>query len=44
LTVKYTLKKKNGHLIYHNFPLQGIPKDIKIGIFGVQINHLATLL
>jgi hypothetical protein len=26
-----------------NFPFQGLPRDTKIGIFGMQIYKLATL-
>jgi hypothetical protein len=34
----------NGHKIYQHFPFQGPPKFTKIGIFGLKINHLATLV
>jgi hypothetical protein len=34
MTIKYT----------KNFPFQGPPKYTQIGIFGLKINHLATLL
>jgi hypothetical protein len=27
-----------------HFPIQGPPKFIPIGIFGLEINHLATLI
>jgi hypothetical protein len=33
----------NGHKIYQHFPFQGPPKCIQMGIFGMKINHLATL-
>jgi hypothetical protein len=29
--------------INQNFPLQGLPKMLKIGSFGTKIYHLATL-
>jgi hypothetical protein len=29
--------------MYHNFPFQGLPKYIKVGIFGLKKYHLATL-
>jgi hypothetical protein len=47
ISTKYTKQPKklpNGPKIYHNFPFQDPQKCIKIGIFGQQINHLATLL
>jgi hypothetical protein len=34
----------NGHKIYQHFPFKGPPKYTKIGIFGLKINHLATLV
>jgi hypothetical protein len=34
----------NGHKIYQHFPFQGPPKFIQIGIFGLKINHLATVI
>jgi hypothetical protein len=34
---------KNDHEIYQKFPLQGLLNYTKVGIFGMQINHLATL-
>jgi hypothetical protein len=39
-SIKYT----NGHKIYQHFLFQGPPKFTQIGIFGLKINHLATLL
>jgi hypothetical protein len=33
----------HGHKIYQDFPLQDPPKITNIGIFGMKINHLATL-
>jgi hypothetical protein len=33
----------NGHKIYQKFPFQGPLKFTQIGIFGLKINHLATL-
>jgi hypothetical protein len=33
----------NSHKIYILFPLQVPPKYTQIGIFGMKINHLATL-
>jgi hypothetical protein len=29
--------------MYQHFPFQGAPKYTQIGIFGLKINHLATL-
>jgi hypothetical protein len=29
--------------MYNNFPFQGLANYIKLGIFGVQMHHLATL-
>jgi hypothetical protein len=34
----------NGHKIYQHFPFEGHPKFNLIAIFGLEINHLATLL
>jgi hypothetical protein len=34
----------NGQKIYQHFPPQGPPKFTQIRIFGLEINHLATLL
>jgi hypothetical protein len=34
----------NGHTIYQHVPFQGPPKYTQIGIFGMQIFHLATLM
>jgi hypothetical protein len=34
----------NGHKIYQHFPIEGPPKFTQIGILGLKINHLATLL
>jgi hypothetical protein len=33
----------NGHEIYQHFPFQGPPKCTEIGIYGLKLNHLATL-
>jgi hypothetical protein len=33
----------NGHKIHQHFPFQDSPKYSQIGIFGMKINHLATL-
>jgi hypothetical protein len=30
--------------MYQHFPLQGPPKFTQIRIFGLKINHLATLM
>jgi hypothetical protein len=38
----YTLP--NGHKIYQYLPLQDPPKFIQIGIFGLKIYHLVTLI
>jgi hypothetical protein len=32
-----------GHKTNQHFPIQGPPKFTQIGIFGLKINHLATL-
>jgi hypothetical protein len=34
----------NGHEIEQKCPFHGLPKCTQIGIFGVKIYHLATLL
>jgi hypothetical protein len=34
----------NNHKIYHNLPFPGHQKYTKIGIFGMKIYHLVTLL
>jgi hypothetical protein len=34
----------NGHKTYQHSPFQGPPKFTMIGISGMKINHLATLL
>jgi hypothetical protein len=36
--------EKNGHKIYQHLPLQDPPKFTQIGIFGLKICHLATLM
>jgi hypothetical protein len=42
--LKYTkLKPIKRQLNMPNFPFSGLPKYTKIGIFGMQIYHLATL-
>jgi hypothetical protein len=33
-----------GRKIYQHFPFQGPPKHTQIGIFGLKINHMATLM
>jgi hypothetical protein len=33
----------DGQKIYPNFPIKGTPKITQIGIFGLKINHLATM-
>jgi hypothetical protein len=41
----FTLGKgPNGHKIYHHLSLQDTPKFTQIGIFGLKIHHLATLV
>jgi hypothetical protein len=40
---KKTQKVPNGHKISPHFPIKGPPKFTQIGIFGLKINHLATL-
>jgi hypothetical protein len=47
LAINYTKWPQNipnGHKIYEHFPFQGPPKFTQIGILGMKINHLATLL
>jgi hypothetical protein len=34
----------NGHKIYQHIQFHGPPKYTQIGIFGLKINHLATLV
>jgi hypothetical protein len=46
LTTKYTKWPRNlpnEHKIYKHFLVGGPPKYTKFGIFGMKINHLATL-
>jgi hypothetical protein len=38
------LNISKGHKIYQHFPFQGPPNCTQIGIFGMKINHLATLV
>jgi hypothetical protein len=42
--IKWPQNIPNGHKIYQRLPLQDSPKLIQIGIFGLKICHLATLL
>jgi hypothetical protein len=47
MTTKFTKwpqNTPNDHNIYHCFPFQGPLKCTRIGIFGIQLFHLATLL
>jgi hypothetical protein len=37
-------KIPNDHELHQDFPCQGPPKYSQIGIFGLKIYHLATLL
>jgi hypothetical protein len=37
------LNTTDGHKIQQHFPIYGTPKFTEIGIFGLKINHLATL-
>jgi hypothetical protein len=41
---KWPLNIPHGHKIYQHFPFQCSPKFTQIGIFGLKLNHLATLL
>jgi hypothetical protein len=41
---KWSQNIPNGHKIYQHFPNHGPPKLTQISIFGLKINHLATLL
>jgi hypothetical protein len=40
---KWSENIPNGHKIYRHFQLQDPPKLTQIGIFGLKMNHLATL-
>jgi hypothetical protein len=40
---KLQLKYQNAHEIHIKFPSHGLQKYPEIGIFGIRINHLATL-
>jgi hypothetical protein len=40
---KWPRSIQNGHKIYQHFSLQGYPKYTKRRIFGMKIDHLATL-
>jgi hypothetical protein len=42
--IKWPQNIQNVHKLYQNFPFQGPPRYIKIGIVGMKINHLATLV
>jgi hypothetical protein len=47
MIIKYPKCPKNipnDHKIYQHFPIQGPPKFEQIGIFGLKINQLATLM
>jgi hypothetical protein len=47
IAIKYTKWSKNiknCRFIYQHFPFQGPPIYTQIGIFGIKINHLATLV
>jgi hypothetical protein len=47
MVTKYAKWPKNipkGHRTYQHFPWQDPPKFTQVGIFGLKINHLATLL
>jgi hypothetical protein len=49
MTIKHTKlphqkHRPNSYKIYQNIPLQGPAKLKQIGIFGLQIYHLATLV
>jgi hypothetical protein len=40
---KWSYSIPNGDTIFIHFPIYGPPKFTQIGIFGLKINHLATL-
>jgi hypothetical protein len=40
---KWPENSPNGHKVYQRLPSQDHPKFTQIGIFGLKINHLATL-
>jgi hypothetical protein len=47
MAIKYTnwpWNRPNGHKIYQHLSLQHPPKLTRIGIFGLKMNHLATLI
>jgi hypothetical protein len=47
MAAKYTKLRQNrpnGHAMYHHLPLQEPPIFTQIGIFGLKLNHLATLI
>jgi hypothetical protein len=35
---------RNGHERYQSYPFKGLPKCTKTGGFGLETNHLATLV
>jgi hypothetical protein len=41
---KWPYNNPNGHEIYQHYHFQEPPKFTQIGILGLKINHLATLL
>jgi hypothetical protein len=41
---KWPQTTPNGHKICQHFPFKGPPKSTQIGIFGLKLNHLATLV
>jgi hypothetical protein len=38
-----TIQNNKGNALYQTFSSQGLPKYTKIGIFDMQVYHLATL-
>jgi hypothetical protein len=43
ICTKWPWNIPNGHKIYQHFPFKGPTKFAQIGMFGMKINHLATL-
>jgi hypothetical protein len=41
---KWPQTTPKGHKIYQHFPFRGTPKCTQIGLFGLKVNHLATLI
>jgi hypothetical protein len=47
MSIRYNKRPQDGpsvHEIHQHIPLQDLPKFTQIWIFGLKINHLATLI